>query len=132
MILDQLLDDFERPVLQHAGCALLLAADTEVVRVGRAELALGVAHAQPAATAPAPDRAFEVMVVDSLLLAVRLGAQHLLHPLPCFVVDQRLVFPGVLDIVVGDDALVIGRRQDAVELTDGQFLLRRVRPASAL
>ena len=49
--------------------------------------------------------------MHALALAVGMSGQDVLHRLPGGGVHERLVRPGVLDALEGDDALVVGVSQ---------------------
>ena len=51
------------------------------------------------------------MIVHALPLAVGMSGQDVLHCLPGDGVHERLVRPGVLDALEGDNALVVGVSQ---------------------
>lgn len=56
-----------------------------------------------------------MVVVDALAFAVAVLVEDGLDALPGGVVDEGLVFAGVLDALVGDDAAVIGVMEDGEE-----------------
>ncbi|MEO6318844.1 MAG: hypothetical protein ABIP36_08675 [Acidimicrobiales bacterium] len=119
---DLFLDEDQRPVLQFAGGALLVASEAEVVGVAHALLAGGVGDAEPAPAVPAPDGALQVVVMLSLLETLLLGIELVLHPLPGLRSHQGLVLAVVLDTVVDDKPLVIRRTEDAVHLRQRDLL----------
>ena len=83
------------------------------------EIALAVArvlHQQAGTTQAAVHRRLKVMVVLTLALAEAMGVEHGLHLAPGFFVHQGLVRPGVLHALEGDDALVVGVAQHAMQL----------------
>ncbi|HKR82496.1 MAG TPA: hypothetical protein VJR27_05895 [Candidatus Saccharimonadales bacterium] len=83
------------------------------VAVGRG----GNSHAPPAAGAVQISLEWVGSFLALVLVEVA-GGQEGLHGLEGVGVDERLVFAGVLDAVVGDDPHVIGVVQDAVQVLD--------------
>ena len=84
---------------------------TNEVVVGTAGARGGVLHQQTSTTQAADDGALEMMIVHALPLAVGMSGQDVLHRLPGGGVHKRLVCPGVLHALEGDDALVVGVTQ---------------------
>ena|GEM_PF-3815109 len=79
----------------------------EVV-VGTAGARGGVLHQQAGTAQAADDGALEMMIVRAMPLAVGVGRQDVLHRLPGGSVHERLMRPGVLHPLEGNDALVVG------------------------
>ena len=95
--------------------AVALAVGTDEVWIDLAVSGFGVVDDEPAATLAAADGGFEVVVVDALAFAVAVLVEDGLDALPSGVVDEGLVFAGVLDALVGDDAAVVGVAEDGEE-----------------
>ena len=95
--------------------AVALAVGADEVWINLAVSGFGVVDDEPAATLAAADGGFEVVVVDALAFAVAVLVEDGLDALPGGVVDEGLVFAGVLDALVGDDAAVIGVAEDGEE-----------------
>ena len=88
--------------------AVALAVGADEVWIDLAVSGFGVVDDEPAAALAAADGGFEVVVVDALAFAVAVLVEDGLDALPGGVVDEGLVFAGVLDALVGDDAAVVG------------------------
>ena len=95
--------------------AVALAVGADEVWIDLAVSGFGVVDDEPATTLAAADGGFEVVVVDALAFAVAVLVEDGLDALPGGVVDEGLVFAGVLDALVGDDATVIGVAEDGEE-----------------
>nr|WP_314079382.1 hypothetical protein [uncultured Rothia sp.] len=95
-----------------------MAAGADEVVVGAARARGGVLHQQAGTTQAADDGALEVMIVRTLPLAVGMSGQDVLHRLPGGGVHERLVRPGVLHALEGDDALVVGVTQQRLQESD--------------
>ncbi|MDO4646758.1 MAG: hypothetical protein Q4B02_13415 [Propionibacteriaceae bacterium] len=91
-----------------------MAAGADEVVVGTAGARGGVLHQQAGTTQAADDGALEVMIVRTLPLAVGMSGQDVLHRLPGGGVHERLVRPGVLHALEGDDTLVVGVSQQCL------------------
>ncbi|HEX6700902.1 MAG TPA: hypothetical protein VF101_09245 [Gaiellaceae bacterium] len=107
--------------------ALLLSPDAEEVLVALAVAVCGLRDAESAAAAGAPHRAFEVVVVDALLLASELmSGQNLLNLLEDRMRDERLVRSGVLDALPGNGADVVRISEHPVNARLAQWFRRVV------
>ena len=95
--------------------AVALAVGADEVWIDLAVSGFGVVDDEPAAALAAADGGFEVVVVDALAFAVAVLVEDGLDALPGGVVDEGLVFAGVLDALVGDDAAVVGVAEDGEE-----------------
>ena len=95
--------------------AVALAVGADEVWIDLAVSGFGVVDDEPATTLAAADGGFEVVVVDALAFAVAVLVEDGLDALPGGVVDEGLVFAGVLDALVGDDAAVVGVAEDGEE-----------------
>jgi len=95
--------------------AVALAVGADEVWIDLAVSGFGVVDDEPAATLAAADGGFEVVVVDALAFAVAVLVEDGLDALPSGVIDEGLVFAGVLDALVGDDAAVVGVAEDGEE-----------------
>ena len=95
--------------------AVALAVGADEVWVDLAVSGFGVVDDESAAALAAADGGFEVVVMDALAFAVAVLVEDGLDALPGGVVDEGLVFAGVLDALVGDDATVIGVAEDGEE-----------------
>ena len=93
---------------EGAFSAVALTVGADEVRINLAVSGFGIVDDEPAATLAAADGGFEVVVVDALAFAVAVLVEDGLDALPSGVVDEGLVFAGVLDALVGDDAAVVG------------------------
>lgn len=95
--------------------AVALAVGADEVWIDLAVSGFGVVNDEPAAALAAADGGFEVVVMDALAFAVAVLVEDGLDALPGGVVDEGLVFTGVLDALVGDDAAVVGVAEDGEE-----------------
>ena len=95
--------------------AVALAVGADEVWIDLAVSGFGVVDDEPAAALAAADGGFEVVVMDALAFAVAVLVEDGLDALPGGVVDEGLVFAGVLDALVGDDAAVVGVAEDGEE-----------------
>lgn len=95
--------------------AVALAIGADEVWIDVAVSGFGVVNDEPAAALAAADGGFEVVVMDALAFAVAVLVEDGLDALPGGVVDEGLVFAGVLDALVGDDAAVVGVAEDGEE-----------------
>jgi len=64
----------------------------------------------------AEDRAFRVVRMSTLFLAVAIAIENDLNLLPHLIGNDRLMFALVLDFVERDDALVVRPSQDVAHL----------------
>ena len=112
---DGVVDVVDEDGFEGAFGAVALAVGADEVGVDVAVSGFGVVDDEPAATLAAADGGFEVVVMDALAFAVAVLAENGLDALPGGVVDEWLVFAGVLDALVGDDAAVVGVAEDGEE-----------------
>lgn len=101
--------------LEGALVPVALAIGADEIWIDLAVSGFGVVDDEPAAALAAADGGFQVVVMDALAFAVAVLAQDGLDALPRGFVDEGLVFTGVLDALVGDDAAVIRVAQDSKE-----------------
>ena len=112
---DASVDFVDEDGFEGAFGAVALAVGADEVWVDLAVSGFGVVDDEPAAALAAADGGFEVVVVDALAFAVAVLVEDGLDALPGGVVDEGLVFAGVLDALVGDDAAVVGVAEDGEE-----------------
>ena len=112
---DGVVDVVDEDGFEGALVAVALAVGTDEIGVDVAVSGFGVVDDEPAATLAAADGGFEVVVVDALAFAVAVLVEDGLDAVPGGVVDEGLVFAGVLDALVGDDAAVVGVAEDGEE-----------------
>ena len=112
---DGVVDVVDEDGFEGALVAVALAVGADEIGVDVAVSGFGVVDDEPAAALAAADGGFQMVVVDALAFAVAVLAEDGLDALPGGVVDEGLVFAGVLDALVGDDAAVIGVAQDVKE-----------------
>lgn len=112
---DGVVDFVDEDGFEGALLAVALAVGADEVGVDVAVSGFGVVDDEPAATLAAADGGFEVVVMDALAFAVAVLVENGLDALPGGVVDEWLVFAGVLDALVGDDAAVVGVAEDGEE-----------------
>ena len=93
-------------------------SSADEVVVGAAGARGGVLHQQAGTTQAADDGALEMMIVHALALAIGMSGQDVLHRLPGGSVHERLVRPGVLHSLEGDNALVVGVSQQRLQKSD--------------
>ena len=101
-----------------------VAAGTDEVGVDDSAAVLGVLDQEAGAAQAAGDGGLEVVVVEALSFAVAVGVHDVLHRLPGGGVHQRLVASGVLHVLEGDNALVVGVAQQGVQSSFGDGLGR--------
>ena len=117
VLLDSSFDGLDQDGFEGAVGAFLVAADADEVGVDPSGAASGVGDDQPAAALAAEDRALEVVMVDSLLLAgLVVGREDVLDALPGRLADERLVAAVVFDAAVADDPLVVGVPEQLVKM----------------
>lgn len=123
---DCYVDFVDEDGFEGALVAVALAIGTDEIGVDLAVSGFGVVNDEPAAALAAADGGFQVVVMDALAFAVAVLVEDGLDALPGGVVDEGLVFTGVLDALVGDDAAVIGVAEDGEEFVVAE---RMGRPA---
>lgn len=112
---DGVVDVVDEDGFEGAFGAVALAIGADEIGVDLAVSGFGVVDDEPAAALAAADGGFQVVVVDALAFAVAVLVEDGLDALPGGLVDEGLVFAGVLDALVGDDAAVIWVAQDGEE-----------------
>ena len=112
---DGVVDVVDEDGFEGAFGAVALAIGADEIGVDVAVSGFGVVNDEPAAALAAADGGFEVVVMDALAFAVAVLVEDGLDALPGGVVDEGLVFTGVLDALVGDDAAVVGVAEDGEE-----------------
>lgn len=112
---DCYVDFVDEDSLEGALVPVALAIGTDEIGIDVAVSGFGIVDDEPAAALAAADGGFEVVVMDALAFAVAVLAEDGLDALPGGVVDEGLVFAGVLDALVGDDAAVVGVAEDGEE-----------------
>ena len=112
---DASLDFVDEDGFEGAFGVVALAVGADEVWVDLAVSGFGVVDDESAATLAAADGGFEVVVVDALAFAVAVLVEDGLDAVPGGVVYEGLVFAGVLDALVGDDAAVVRVAEDGEE-----------------
>ena len=121
---DASVDFVDEDGFEGAFGAVALAVGADEVWVDLAVSGFGVVDDEPAAALAAADGGFEVVVVDALAFAVAVLVEDGLDALPGGVVDEGLMFAGVLDALVGDDTAVIGVAEDGEEFVVAEGMRR--------
>ena len=121
---DASVDFVDEDGFEGALVPVALAVGADEVWINLAVSGFGVVDDEPAAALAAADGGFEVVVVDALAFAVAVLVEDGLDALPGGVVDEGLVFAGVLDALVSDDAAVIGVAEDGEEFVVAEGMRR--------
>ena len=121
---DASVDFVDEDGFEGAFGAVALAVGADEVWIDLAVSGFGVVDDEPAAALAAADGGFEVVVMDALAFAVAVLVEDGLDALPGGVVDEGLMFAGVLDALVGDDTAVIGVAEDGEEFVVAEGMRR--------
>ena len=112
---DYYVDFVDEDGFEGAFGAVALAVGADEVWIDLAVSGFGIVNDEPAAALAAANGGFEMVVMDALAFAVAVLVEDGLDAVPGGVIDEGLVFAGVLDALVGDDAAVVGVAEDGEE-----------------